>query len=551
MKVVIGADVSQGVAGVNKFNQALAKVKPGAQSATFALTNLGRVAQDSSFGFIGIANNLNPLLESFQRLRVEAGSNVGALKLLGSSLMGAGGIGLALSAVTAILQFSEMGFRAWTGGTKKAKEESDEFAKSLKEVTDLQNEAVSSVQGQIATVNALAKVITDTNKPYAERKRALEELKETNKSYFGDLTLETSKLGILAARVKEYTQAIIQQAIVKKFADAIADTAKALSDQERQLQKSIDAVAKLGDEQDKIRKRPISATGGGTAKSSLELLSIQKKINAENEKIKVAKERITELDAQSIADTNELNKAVETGLKLKDLEVTKVKEIREHVEAIRHARIISPEDLRRANELSDIIKGILPQKTTAVTPTGPITPSIIFPGSDEEAAKAQKMLENLAKLQKASDILKAAIDQLGNSFVNLFDNLLQGGQNAFQSFASAIGAIIRRLIAAAAAAAVFAAIVTVATGGAGAGAFLSKFKSIFASLSGLPKFAQGGVVTKPTLGLFGEAGPEAVIPLNKLDQMGGGFPAFIELRLRGRDAVGLIDMNRRSLNRIT
>lgn len=36
-------------------------------------------------------------------------------------------------------------------------------------------------------------------------------------------------------------------------------------------------------------------------------------------------------------------------------------------------------------------------------------------------------------------------------------------------------------------------------------------------------FADGGVVTRPTLGLVGEAGPEAIIPLNKLSGMGGGI----------------------------
>lgn len=35
-------------------------------------------------------------------------------------------------------------------------------------------------------------------------------------------------------------------------------------------------------------------------------------------------------------------------------------------------------------------------------------------------------------------------------------------------------------------------------------------------------FAKGGVVTKPTLGILGEAGPEAAIPLSKMGGMGGG-----------------------------
>ena len=39
----------------------------------------------------------------------------------------------------------------------------------------------------------------------------------------------------------------------------------------------------------------------------------------------------------------------------------------------------------------------------------------------------------------------------------------------------------------------------------------------------LPRLAEGGIVTGPTLALIGEAGPEAVIPLSKMGGMGGGM----------------------------
>jgi len=38
----------------------------------------------------------------------------------------------------------------------------------------------------------------------------------------------------------------------------------------------------------------------------------------------------------------------------------------------------------------------------------------------------------------------------------------------------------------------------------------------------MPRFATGGIVTGPTVGLIGEAGPEAVIPLDRLGEMQGG-----------------------------
>jgi SLT domain-containing protein len=39
----------------------------------------------------------------------------------------------------------------------------------------------------------------------------------------------------------------------------------------------------------------------------------------------------------------------------------------------------------------------------------------------------------------------------------------------------------------------------------------------------IPMLANGGIVTSPTLALIGEAGPEAVIPLSQMGNMGGGM----------------------------
>jgi phage-related minor tail protein len=44
-----------------------------------------------------------------------------------------------------------------------------------------------------------------------------------------------------------------------------------------------------------------------------------------------------------------------------------------------------------------------------------------------------------------------------------------------------------------------------------------------ASTMNLPKMANGGIVTSPTLALIGEAGPEAVVPLGK----GGGMSGIV------------------------
>lgn len=49
-----------------------------------------------------------------------------------------------------------------------------------------------------------------------------------------------------------------------------------------------------------------------------------------------------------------------------------------------------------------------------------------------------------------------------------------------------------------------------------------RVNKIVTSLGGIPKMADGGIVTRPTLAMIGEAGAEAVVPLDRLGSTGGG-----------------------------
>ena len=70
--------------------------------------------------------------------------------------------------------------------------------------------------------------------------------------------------------------------------------------------------------------------------------------------------------------------------------------------------------------------------------------------------------------------------------------------------------------------------------------------AVLASLANLPKFANGGVVYGPTLGLIGEYGgassnPEVIAPLSRLRSLIGGDSGVSEVRFRieGRELVGI------------
>lgn len=77
---------------------------------------------------------------------------------------------------------------------------------------------------------------------------------------------------------------------------------------------------------------------------------------------------------------------------------------------------------------------------------------------------------------------------------------------------------------------------------------LGMVASIVSALQGLPKFAEGGVATQATVGIFGEKGPEAIIPLDRLERMmdnrrrdgdasAGGKVEFV---IRDRELYGVL-----------
>ena len=72
----------------------------------------------------------------------------------------------------------------------------------------------------------------------------------------------------------------------------------------------------------------------------------------------------------------------------------------------------------------------------------------------------------------------------------------------------------------------------------------------------LPAFANGGLVTSPTLGMFGEAGPEALIPKKRLDSLlaraesGGYGEGMLTTRISGNDLEIVLDKTRRRNNRV-
>jgi len=223
LKITITADNKEAVANINQtitatnnLGNAMRQIPQSSGAATNALTNLSRVAQDAPYGFIGIANNLNPLVESFQRLQKETGSTSAAFKAMAGGLIGPAGIGLAIGAVSSLLVAFGPKIANFVKGIDAAKEAEDKFAESLDKAR-----ASASESG----LKLLAYIGIAENAAIADDKRAnalkfvISELAKVNSAYAATITTTDQA----RAAVDLYTQALIAQAITSRYIDEIAD----------------------------------------------------------------------------------------------------------------------------------------------------------------------------------------------------------------------------------------------------------------------------------------------------------------------------------------
>jgi len=126
------------------------------------------------------------------------------------------------------------------------------------------------------------------------------------------------------------------------------------------------------------------------------------------------------------------------------------------------------------------------------------------------------------------------IEGIGEGLANLFSRLVQFGKDI-------VNKIIEGIKAAPGA-------ITSAIGDLipGSGVIGNIGGSIGRGIGSIWPFAEGGIVTAPTLGLVGEAGPEAIIPLDKIGMLGGNT---INVNVSSADPEAVVEAIRR-YNRI-
>lgn len=593
LQINIGANTQELQAGLNQatqsvtnFGNALKSSSKPTADATQSLVNLSRIAQDAPYGFQGIANNLNPMLESFQRLQKETGSTGEAIKAMVGGLAGPAGLGLALGVASSLLvSFSDKIFTS-----SKAM---DTWAKSLADTNKEIKDAINFTNNQVNSMNSLIAIATDYTKSENLRAKALREIKETlssvNKEEAQKLTTQSALIAGAYAYIEALKAQQLQEVSGKKIAELTIQIAQdrsklasisdrkinlsemlGITDSERQIiQKRIGEAETLLRQLEDINKgateavlkNPFSKMGTQKPETSTKVSDVQKILQKLREEERVlnyelSKGMINELpegknkksyytekiDAISDAikklaglTSTEAKKAL--GDLERELSKTKVEELGKildrrapGIESAMAERKGDPEQLKRGIKLAEGAggKNAYEQEQRRIKLL------------DKELKEAQNTAENFANFLASG---------VTNGLMGMWDAMEQG-EDVMESFSNFLKDMVKQLIAMAIQAALVKSIMAAFGGGAdgaGGGGLLAGIGKIFG-------FAEGAVVTQPTLAMIGEGGQgEAVMPLNKLGNMmnstfnagamsgqgGGGMGQFV---LRGQDL--LLSVNR-------
>ena len=518
------------------------KVAKGSNQAGMALNDLGRIAQDLPYGFSGIQNNLNPMIESFQRLKTETGSTGGALKAMGSSLLGAGGLGLALSVVSAgILLYQEY--------QRKAKKATDDSTDSNKKYQDSLNSLADSAAGEISKLSLLYGASQDVSRSLSDRKRAVDALQKQYPSYFKNISDEAILAGKASGAYKQLTQDLINAAVVRGGESLIKEQTSELIKLSLQANVAAMKMKGLTDAQ-----RQVMASGATT-------IAVDE--NGDMENLSGLKMRytnkITEIQRAVEAISSQFN--ISTLLGFSDDDTKKTKKARKKGETNPFLGIepqsISGKFKTTANEIlisTDLIDNQIERFNGIISSIEPQA----YTDALDEYLKATADFESGIK-----DIGENAISYVGDFFTSLGEAMASGdfsnfGQDILKAFAGFLGQLGQLFIKQGVAEIGFGIAKNLILPGSGvpniaggsgmiaAGAAISIGSGLIGAGGGrnndsgpprrrIPGFAKGVTNFSGGLAIVGEQGPELVdlppgsdvIPNNRIGQISQGSQNII------------------------
>lgn len=238
----LNSDINQAKAQLTSLNksvqstsQSFNAMTPKVANGGNALMQFSRIAQDAPYGIIGIGNNITATAEAFGHLSKSSGGTGNALKAVASSLLGTGGILLAVSLVTTALTYMSQNGITVSDVFKKITGDFDGYSDALKKV----NEAVYSdkgVQSAISNVNELRINIDLAKNGFLDKEQVVKQYNET----IGKTTGLVSTLDEAERQITKNGDAYIKMTLYKAAANlALEEAGKAALSAEKSRIKNL------------------------------------------------------------------------------------------------------------------------------------------------------------------------------------------------------------------------------------------------------------------------------------------------------------------------
>ena len=520
--------------------------------ASQSLINFSRIAQDAPYGIMGIANNLNPMVESFQRLAKTEGGTKKALQAMAAGLIGPAGVGVAIGIVSSLaVTFSKEISEFFKGPTG----ELEEFRKKLKEVADDIYKLIGGEQTKRTKGILLSEIIVGGNKTQQE-----EALKELQKLYSNSAAIKNAKLG----EDKAYYQTLVNQAAMQ--GSAVATEKNNLAQLEIAYAEQIKNEKKRNAELKKITSEKLIGTGYATRRQTVQEQkdNINAEYNVLGDAIKANIDKLQSNTYQQLLKIT-LTPSPETVKKGGDKTIDSLKEFSANLKYELAKQLMDIETYKKRFEKLDTsyIPFVYKKEAVKESEFSRTTKKELADPSQNSLGKflttnTKKLMDNEAELKKTQkayeDFANSISRNVSGALMGMYADLQQG-QSGLQAVGNMLGRLAEQFVAAILQATIFAAIMSAINAGT-AGALT--FGGYFMKALGM---ADGGIVTGPTHALIGEGNEsEAVLPLSKLKGMlnttfsagamsgAGGMGGNGSFVLRGNDLVLALQRSNSSLN---
>ena len=511
--------------------------------ATQSLVNFGRIAQDAPYGILGISNNLNPMLESFQRLAATEGGTKKAFAAMIDGLTGPAGIGVALSVVSSLaVVYSKEIANFFASPAEKLKEFRDELKKLNADIYTI----VGGAQANRAVAMGYASIAGADKESLENRKTALKYLKDIYKDNkeIQDLTIQSSTQYMnfainRASKQEEY------QGKEKNNAET--------------LKKIYSEVGKLEDERNAKLSQLDKGVGIGFFAAGVG--AYQKQVDKQKAQVNETYDALIKEAEKNLPSALKVGlqfQAALAGFETPDEKQPKAKKIKkefDYVTAIKKRSILAggePEEVGEDTTIKDIEKRHqdhlnwlsewYKRKSKIVEKD--------YKDHQQYLKEQQKDYESFAKTISSNVV--GALQSMYQA--------MQQGDSFGKAFLDMLGRITEQLVVMIAKTLIFDAIMAALTGGSSVavGAAVDATSAAGKMLK-IPLYANGGITTRPHIGMVGEAGPEAIMPLSKLGNMmnttfnagamsGNNMSGNGQFVLKGSDLVLALQRSNNSLN---